>query len=50
MKQMVKKLPRYLIAGGVAAAALLWNGNIPTGLPSTPKDDGAAIGPTPISG
>jgi len=30
MKQMVKQLTRYLIAGGVSAVALFWNGNIPT--------------------
>jgi hypothetical protein len=35
MKQMVKQLTRYLIAGGVAAAALFWNGNIPTDAQTT---------------
>ena len=35
MKQMVKKLTRYLIAGGVGAAALFWNGNIPTDAQTT---------------
>ena len=35
MKQMVKQLTRYLIAGGVGAAALFWNGNIPTDAQTT---------------
>jgi hypothetical protein len=35
MNEMVKQLTRYLIAGGVGAAALFWNGTIPTDAQTT---------------
>ena len=30
MKQIVKQLPRYVVAGIVGGAALFWNGHVPT--------------------